>query len=575
MKYKPRSYIVVLLMAFVLIAGCSSNNSNSPTNAPKATDAATKAPTDAPAADPNTPKDGGTLTISTFSDIVSVNPLFVQDTASGDAENFLFSKLYDLDRDGNVIAEPWSLASEPPAISEDGKTYTVKLKNSAKWSDGTPVTADDIIFSINATINPDVGSPGISNFDKVDKLDKVDDHTVNITLKQVYAPFAYSLTFRPAPNHILKDVNPKELQKHVFGKDPAQTVTNGPWKWTEWKEAQYLTFEAYPEYWSEVKPHIQKVVYKIYADQNTEVQALIKGDVDTTLAIPITQLAAIEGNDKINVIKGRNATYEYINFSFNKDNFPNKVVPFESQKSRQAIAYALNRQGMVDNVLKGYGYLMNSPFLPGSWADPGDKAINYGYDPEKAKALLAEDGWVAGKDGIVVKDGVRFSFELQYNSGNSRREAVSQIIQQNLKDVGIEVKPKAMEFSTWIDQNLTPGKFPAVLLGWSMDSPDPNQESIFSSKYFPPTGQNSGWYKNEKLDKLWVDGYSVVDQAERKKIYDVVAEEISADLPYVFLYQYGNPQGIGPKVKYAEEDAPEPSHQNGYFFHIIKWWIAE
>jgi peptide/nickel transport system substrate-binding protein len=577
-RKKSMKFLFLLSILAIVIAGCSSNNNGNSTNSPSPT--ATTAdesasPSAEPSEDPNTPKVGGTLTVSTFSDIVSVNPIFVNDTASGDMQYLLFAQLYDLDRDGNLVVQPWSIAAELPEVSEDGKTYTVKMKNTAKWSDGQPITAEDLVFTLNTVINPKTGAPGISLYDKVGSVEKIDDYTVKITLKQVYAPFQYSLMLNPVPSHILKDVKPEELQANPFGKDPAKTVTSGPWKWSEWKTGQYVSLEADPNYWGEVKPNIQKVVYKIYADQNTEVQALIKGDVDTSLAIPITQLEAVEKNDKINVIKGATSTYEYISFNFDANNFPDKFIPFNTQKSRQAIAYALNRQGMVDNVLKGTGALMNAPFLPGSWSDPGDKAVNYAYDAEKAKALLAEDGWVPGKDGILEKDGQRFSFELQYNAGNSRREAVSQIIQQNLKDVGIEVKPTAIDFATWIDQNITPGKYPAILLGWSLSNPDPDGESIFSSKYFPPAGQNSGWYKNDKLDKLWVDGYSVVDQAARKEIYGQIATEISTDLPYVFLYQYGNPQGIGSKVKYAPEDAPEPTHQTGYFYHMIKWWLAE
>jgi peptide/nickel transport system substrate-binding protein len=228
---------------------------------------------------------------------------------------------------------------------------------------------------------------------------------------------------------------------------------------------------------------------------------------------------------------------------------------------------------MVDNILKGTGKLMNSPFLPGSWADPGDAAVNYTYDAEKAKQLLAEDGWKAGSDGILEKDGHRFSFELQYNAGNSRREQVASVIQSNLKDVGIEVKPKGIDFSSWIDQNVTPGKFQSILLSWSLSNPDPDGESIFSSKYFPPNGQNVGWYKNENLDKLWVEGYSVTDQEKRKEIYKQIGKEISTDLPYVFLYQYGLPEGINKRVHYKEEDRPEPSLAYGYFFHIINWWV--
>ncbi len=570
------SMLLIVSLVGILFTGCSTNN-NTSTTTPATENNATKennsAQTEAPPA-ADEPVDGGTLTVSSFSDIVSLNPIFINDTSSGDVAQFLFAKLYDLNREGNVTAEPWSLSAEAPKVSEDGKTYTVKLKDSAKWSDGQPVTADDIIFTIDTIRNPDAGAPGISLMDKVDKIEKVDDKTVNITLKQIYAPFQYSLVTELVPAHLLKDVPVKELQKYVYGTDPAKTITNGPWKWTAWKQGESHTMDADPNYWGEVKPHIAQVIYKIYADQNTEVQALLKGDTDHISAIPVTQVEAVSGNDEIAIIEKPGAQYEYLNFNFDPKNFPDNYGLFEGQKTRQAIAHALNRQGMVDNILKGVGALMNAPFLPDTWADPKDAAVNYDYNAETAKKLLAEDGWVAGKDGILEKDGHRFSFELQYNAGNSRREQVAAVIQQNLKDVGIEATPKAIDFAAWIDQNVTPGKYQALLLAWSLNTPDPDSESVFSSKYFPPAGQNSGWYKNEKLDQLWVDGYSTVDQNERKEIYKEVAKEISTDLPYVFLYQYGQAIGTGPRVHWAEEDRPEPSIGYGQYFHAIKWWVT-
>lgn len=562
--------LLVLMGSLLSACGGSSNTANSPKGDPKTTEPAkTEESKDNTAL---TPKDGGTITLGTFSDIVSTNPLFTSDTSSGDAINLIFASLYDLDRQANVVVEPWSLAAEPPQISEDSKTYTVKLKPEAKWSDGQPVTADDLIFTINTVRNPEAGSPGISQFEHVDTVTKIDNHTVQIKLKQVFAPFLYSLRLQPVPNHILKDVPIQELKKHPYGSKPEQTVTNGPWKWTEWKQKQYLSFDADPNYWGAKKPHIQKVIYKIYADQNTEVQALIKGDIDSVSAIPVTQLAAVEARDNLKVILAPGPQYEYMGFNFNKMNFDNKESFFAGQKTRQAIAHALNRQGMVDNILKGTGKLLNSPFLPGSWADPVETAVVYNYDVELAKRLLAEDGWKAGADGVLEKDGRKFSFELQYNTGNSRREQVAAVIQQNLKDVGIEVKPRGIDFAAWQEQNINPGKYQAVLAAWSLTDPDPNAESIFSSKFFPPN-QNAGWYKNEKLDQLWVKGYSVADQNERKKVYAEIGKEITTDLPYVFMYQYGTPQGLNPRVKYAEEDRPEPGLAYGYMFHMINWWV--
>jgi len=573
------SLFMVLSLVGTLLAGCGGSktdsgqkNNTTPQNNQQ-TDT-NKQGEDKGAENTSAPKDGGTFTFGSPSDIVSLNPIFVSDTASGDAELFIGAKIYDLDRAGNLVVEPWSLAESLPEISEDGKTYTVKLKSTPKWSDGQPVTADDVIFTINTVKNPDVGAPGISQYDKVESIEKIDDQTLKITLKQVYAPFGYTLNSTIAPAHILKDVAPAELKNSKFGVDPAQTVSNGPWKWTEWKQKQYLTFEADPNYWGEVKPHIGKVVYKIYADQNTEVQALLKGDINTVQSVPLTQVDAVKGKNGITISSKPGASYEFIAFNFDDNNFKDKFNPFTGQKTRQAIAHALNRQGMVDNVLKGTGILMNAPFLPGSWNDPGDKAVNYAYDAEAAKKLLAEDGWVPNsKDGILEKDGHRFSFELQYNAGNSRREQIAAIAQQNLKEVGIELVPKAIDFSAWIEQNLNPGKFEAVLLGWSLSNPDPDQESIFSSHYFPEAGQNMGWYKNEKLDQLWVDGYSNVDQNKRKEVYAEAAKELSTDLPYIFLYQYGTPQALDSHVKFSEEDGPEPTRAYGYFYHIIKWWV--
>ncbi|ASA25838.1 ABC transporter substrate-binding protein [Paenibacillus donghaensis] len=576
-KRKWWSGLLVLSLVGVLFTGCSTNNTAS-NNTPEATTApAESTAPEASEAPADGPVDGGTLVLSTFSDVVNINPLLVNDTASGDIGEFVYSKLYNMDREGNVVAEPWSLAAELPEISEDGLSYTVKLKENVKWSDGKPVTADDIVYTIETAKNPETGSPLTSAYDKVKTVEKVDDLTAKITLSQVYSPFIYKgLVQAIVPAHILKDVKPAEMLTNTYGTDPAATVTNGPWKWSAWKQGESHTMDADTAYWGEVKPHISQVIYKIYADQNTEVQALLKGDIDHISAIPVTQVEAVKANDTIDIIQKPGAQYEYVMFNFDGKNFPDGYGLFSGQKTRQAIAHALNRQGMVDNILKGVGALMDAPFLPDTWADPGDAAVNYDYNAETAKKLLEEDGWVPdSKDGILTKDGHRFSFELQYNAGNSRREQVATVIQSNLKDVGIEVKPKAIDFAAWIDQNVTPGKFQALLLAWSLSDPDPDSESVFSSKYFPPAGQNSGWYKNEKLDQLWVDGYSTVDQAERKEIYKEVGKEISTDLPYVFLYQYGQAIGTGPRVNWAEEDAPEPSLGYGQYFHAIKWWVTD
>ncbi|QJC54454.1 peptide ABC transporter substrate-binding protein [Paenibacillus albicereus] len=572
--------IASLSVMGVIAAGCGNDdgtNNAGNTNTPATNTANEGAASPAPSAEPSAPAKGGTLTIGTFSDIVNANPMFISDTSSGDAAYFMFSNLLDYDAGGNVVAEPWSLLEALPEISADSLTYTLKLKANAKWSDGQPVSADDIAFTFNTIKDPAAASPGISTFDKVDKVEVVDAQTVKITMKTVYAPFLNALVTNVVPSHLLKDVPAAELQSNPYGTDPAKTVTNGPWKWTEWNQKQYLSFEKDANYWAKDvnDVNIDKIIYKIYADQNTTVQAAIKGDVDMVGGIPVTQVEAVKAKENLTVELEPGPLYEYMSFNFNKMNWGGKESPFTGEKTRQAIAYAINRQGVLENILKGTGKALNAPFLPGTWADPGSDAVAYDYNADKAKQLLAEDGWKdSNNDGTVDKDGFEFKFELQYNSGNSRREAVSAVIQQNLADIGIGVTTKGIDFSSWIEQNITPGKYQAALQAWSINNPDPDAESTFSSKYLPPNGQNSGWYVNETLDKLWVDGYSTTDQEKRKEIYKQVAKEISTNLPYVFLYQYGTPSVYNKRVVFGDAK-PVPALAYGEYFGINKWSLEE
>ncbi|WP_342663811.1 ABC transporter substrate-binding protein [Alicyclobacillus contaminans] len=552
--------IATLSVAGMLVAGCGSNTSS--TNNSQNTSSSSQQP-----------KDGGTLTVSTFSDIVTVNPLFIEDDSSGDASQFIYANIYDVDRNGNVVAQPWSLADGAPQISNNGLTYTIKLKPNAKWSDGQPVTAEDVVWTIQTAMNPDTGSVLMSNFDHVKDIKALDDHTVQIDLKSVYAPFLVNLNIPALPSHILKNVPVKQLQKNAYGTDPSQTVTDGPWKWTKWVQKQYLQFDKDPNYWGPA-PHIQTIVYKIYADQNTEVQALLKGDVDLDEAVPTTQLAAVQARKNITIINQPGPQFEYLGFNFQASNFPGNFDPFTSEKTRQAIAYALDRDSMVKDILKGVGNPINSPFLlpPVGWTGADDKATHYDYDVNKAKQLLQEDGWTPGPDGILQKDGHKFSFTLLYNTGNSRREQVAAVIQQELQAVGIQATPKGMDFSSLVANNLNPGKFQAVLMGQVL-TPDPDVTQLFSSKDFPPNGENMFWYKDSKVDDLLEKAVSTLDKTQRAQYYQQVAEELSQNLPVVFLYQYGLPMAYSSRVHWADADKPEASLQYGYFYHIQNWWL--
>lgn len=560
------SLFAVAVTTALLLSACSSG-----TKAPTQPSDVKQVETAPPAADNSKPVDGGTLVFGVTSDIVTINPLMYDDTASGEAILFTFANLYDLSKENTLDVTDWSIAAELPKVSADQKLYTVKIKNTAKWSDGSPITGEDIAWNFNTLANPAVGSPNYAPYATIKEARAKDPTTVEIELKDVDSRFLLALNYPMTPSKPFKGVKPEDIGKQPFGTDPKQTITSGPYTWKEWTEKQHITFEANPNYWGK-KPHIQTVIFRNYSDQTTATQAIMQGEIDYMRDAPVPQIDAIKATKSISLYSAPGPVYDYLGFNFKPENWPDNFVPVAGKKTRQALAYAINRKGLVDTVLKGYGALLNGPFLPGSWAYTDGASTNVPYDKEKAKALLAEDGWKAGSDGILVKDGHKFEFDMLLNVANKRRMDYAVVIQQNLKDVGIKVNVKPMEFSALIAQHVNPGKFQIYLGGWQL-STDPDAESIFSSNFFPDAGQNTGFYKNEKTDKLWIDGYKVTDQAKRKAIYADISKEFSDDPPYVFLCQVNLNTVYGSRVHWADADKPVQAISYGYFYHVFNWWV--
>lgn len=556
-----------MVSAATVLSACStksnepSNQSNNPAPAPTTQD-------------PNAVVDGGTFTIGSFSDITTLNPITSADTASSDVMKFIFSSLYDYNKNFDLEVNDRTDGAELPKVSADGLTYTVKLKSGLKWSDGSPLNADDYVITYQLLANKETGSPGYSGYEGVKEIKKVDDTTIEITLKEPDSRFIWSTNITPVPYKIFKDVKPVDVDGHAFGKDPAKTLYNGPYIWKEWNQKQYHKLERNTNFAGK-KANIQEVIFKIYADQNTEVQALVAGEIDFISTVPVATLPAVTGKPGVKISENLGQSYDYLMFNFKDSAFPQGKTPFAGAKTRQAIGHAINRKGMIDSVLQGHGTPLNGPFLPNSWANDPSIATGYEYNVETAKKLLAEDGWKAGADGILVKDGIRFEFDLMTNSGNKRREGYIAVIQQNLAEVGIKVNLKPVDFSAIVDNYTKTSEFHALVLGWSLNSPDPDSESVFSSKYPPPAGQNSGLYKNEKTDQLWVDGYRTADQAKRKAVYAEILKEFKNDPPYIFLGVQNVMTTYRERVHFKDADQPVQSVSGGYLFHVHDWWVTK
>ena len=547
--------LILLSFVFVLsffLAACQSSKTTTSGTKPSGTDkgTTTQAATDKP-------QDGGNLIVGSTGSPTLFNPYYSTDTASGDIEGFLYNGLVTVDQKLQPVgdlAKSWE-------VSSDGLTYTFHLKDGVKWSDGQPFTADDVVFSYNIPRSKDYTGPRASSFDKIKDVKAVDPQTVVVTLSQKYAPFLTDTAgYGILPKHILKDVPIKDLGKNDFNtKTPVGT---GPYKFVEWKDGQYVKLEKNSTYF-EGAPHIDTVTYKIVPDANALLTQFQAGDVDY-LDLQSTDLATgkqLEQQGKAKILTTLALDYNYIGY--------NEQNPlFKDKKVRQALTMALDRQKMIDAVTNGDGKVADTPGSPlESWAFNPD-VPKFNYNVEEAKKLLAEAGWKPGKDGILEKDGKKFSFELKTNQGNAEREQIAQVAQQMWKAIGVDAKPKIQEWSAFIKDVTAPNwNYDACILGWALGI-DPDPSDIFSTKEIKQ-GLNFVHYSNPELDKLMAQNTQITDQTARGDMIKKIQAGIAEDQPYSFLYYPNAHIMFNPKLQNVQQ------HSRISYYHINQWWIKQ
>ncbi|KIY22947.1 MULTISPECIES: peptide-binding protein [Mesobacillus] len=501
------------------------------------------------------PQKGGDLIIGSTGSPTLFNSLYSTDTASSDIESFIYDGLVTSDTEFNPT---FSMAEDIKA-SEDGLTYTAKLKKGIKWHDGEEFTADDVVFTFMIPKNPDyVGERG-SNFESLEKVTKIDDYTVEFKLSKRDASFyPVTLSYFILPEHILKDVPVAELGEHEFNtKSPIGT---GPFKFVEWKDGEYVKVEAFDDYFKG-RPNLDSLTYKIVPDMDAMIAQIQAGDIDFAAGVPGTDIETVKSFPGVKVESGLALSYTYLGYNQKNDLFKDKKV-------RQALTHAIDREAIVNSVMNGDGKVADVPESPLSFAY-NDDVPKFGYDVEKAKSLLAEAGWKdTDGDGILDKDGKKFSFTVKTNQGNKVREDIVVVLQEQLKNVGIEAKPEIVEWSAFIEQISAPNwNYDALVLGWSL-STFPDQYDIFHSSQMKE-GLNFVWYSNPEADKLMEEAKQILDQDEYKKAYADIYKMIAEDQPYTFLY-YPNvhrvmPENLQGYVFHAKDD----------YYEIYKWWLKK
>jgi peptide/nickel transport system substrate-binding protein len=266
--------------------------------------------------------------------------------------------------------------------------------------------------------------------------------------------------------------------------------------------------------------------------------------------------------------KRRFEKYRYLAFGYTYLGYNLNRPLFQDKRVRQAIAHAIDKQEIIDGVLLGLGQVATGPYKPDTWVY-NPQVRRYPHDAARAKALFAEAGWRdSDGDGILDKDGRKFSFTIVTNQGNDLRVKSGEIIQRRLQEVGIEVKLRVIEWASFLKEFINPGNFDATILGWT-GGPEPDQYNIWHSSKTGPRELNFIGFKNQEVDELLEKGRRNFDQQERKAVYDRFQAILAEEQPYTFLYVSEALPVVARRFRGVE---PAPA---GIRYNFIKWYVPE
>jgi len=545
----------LLFGAGLLVAACT-GGSASPSPAEPTTAPASGEPTTAPTEEAGTPKDGGTIVVALPGDISRTDSALVDDSNSSYVANQVMEGLVGLEpgTTGDIIPV---LATALPTISSDGLTYTFTLRDGVKFHDGTDFNCDAAKFNYDRWLNIPADYSKLEYTYYIDTALKpvVDSVACNspsefaITLKAPNSAFLLTQTLSPfffASPKALTDgeASNRDFSKNTYAQGgPTAMTGTGPFKFKSWVPGDSVTLEKNADYWDTDHPaHLDGIVFKVIADSTATLNALQDGSVDFAQTLSPTDAATAAEDSNLQAID-RGGSCNLFHLAMNS-----LQKPFDNPKIRQAVAYAVNKQALIDTFYGG-----SEGAVPAdNWMPPGTattKALNLPtYDPEKAKALIAESG---------VTD---LAFEFWYPSDVARPympdpKGEFQSILSDLEAVGFKPTPKT---ATWRPDYLSAeaaGKYPMWLIGWTCDWAGP--DNFLNTAFFGyrarsdgTTGPNEEYgYKNDAMWQAMSNAMTTSDPAQATSYWQQVQDFLAADLPTIPLLSSKPPAAASIAVK--------------------------
>jgi peptide/nickel transport system substrate-binding protein len=492
---------------------------------------------------------GGTLTIGSLNEPASLNPLLLSFTAPSDIHQELFLNLHRFDKSMNIVPE----LAEGWKFSEDFKSVTYTLRKDVKWTDGQPVTAEDVKYTFDLMIDPKVNYARAGYLQFVEKVEVVNQYAVRFVFNRVYSDELFDTGIIVLPKHVLET-----YASLTTGEFDANPVSDGPYKVEQWIKGDRLVLAANPDFYKG-KPALEQIVVRFFGDEPSLVAALQAGEIDMTQDLSPQSILKLQGDPNLQTIDYPGKSLVYLGWNL-------KSPLFSSPDIRRAFAMAIDPNEVIQNVLLGKGRAAAGPILPSSWAyDENLKTIP--FDQDKAKEVLSGLGWTAlNKDGYLAKDRRQvLQINLILAQGQPVLEASAQMIQRQLKQVGVKVNLQVLDARTFI-QKIRTGAYDVMLFSWKNDFKVDPTASWYTKK------ENKGKfnlldYSNPEIDSLIDQGLGTLSRRKAKDIWVKFQQIVASEQPVTYLFVPNDVSMVYKGVKGAEADARGP------LASLDEWWI--
>ena len=457
----------------------------------------------------------------------------------------LFDGLTDHDGDNQIIprlAKSWE-------YDEENLTYTFHLEEGVKWHDGEPFTAEDVKFTFEAIMDPANESENAPDYEDIESIEVIDEHTVAFHLSNVNTAFLEYMTKPVMPKHLLEG---EDWQTSDFFRAPVGT---GPYKFVSWDAGQTITMEKNEEYFAGAA-NIDTIVFKIVTDDNAKAMQLLSGELDLAQITPKEE-SLFADKDEFKVYDMTTSDYRGILYNFNNEYW------HENADLIPAINYAIDRQAILDAVLLDKGEVAYGPLQRNKYNN--ENVEHYDYNPEKAKEILESVGCTMGDDGFYYRNGEKLGFVISVGAGDQVRVDIAQAAAQQLKEIGIDVTVEVPAQVDWGGQM-------AYLIGWGspFDADDHTYKVFGTDK-----GANYSGYSNALVDQYLIEARQSDDPEVRKEAYAKFQEELAKDPAYAFICYIDANYVAKSSIQGIDEETIMGHHGVGIFWNITEWTIEE